>query len=68
MVKREIINRLNNGTDPKSLGFERAATDAFGNEYWCRRQGAVTVRLNRHEADDGTVTWDDDVEGWENPS
>jgi hypothetical protein len=66
-TKQEIVSTLNSGTDPKSLGFERHSDDGHGHEYWVRTRGAVTMRLNRTETEDGVV-WDDDVDGWENPS
>ena len=66
LSKSTIIDRLNNGADPASLGFSCQADDGQGNSYWTRNQGTTIIRINRFEDEEtGNVTWDDDVSGWE---
>lgn len=65
--KQSIISALNSGADPADFGFDCRADDGQGNEYWCKNQGAIIVRLNCYtDPETGNKTWSDDVSGWEN--
>jgi hypothetical protein len=59
MKKAKMIELLNAGTSPTSLGFEPMADDGY-NQYWVRRQGVCIIRLNC-----ALGQWDADVSGWE---
>ena len=65
--KQSIIDALNAGSDPADFGFDCRADDGQGNEYWCKNQGSVVVRLNCYtDPKTDKKYWDDDVSGWEN--
>lgn len=57
------LAKLNENDNPKHFGGECLADDGQGNELWLFR--SVDKVANRFESDDdGTVQWDDDIEGW----
>ncbi|MHB8123151.1 MAG: hypothetical protein ACYDG4_13455 [Desulfuromonadaceae bacterium] len=66
LTKMGILAALNSGSDPIEMGFDRRADDGQGNEYWARERGTTMIRINRFKDEEtGTVTWTDDVSGWE---
>jgi hypothetical protein len=63
----KMINALNAGANPADFGLDCRAADGQGNEYWCKNQGAIIIRLNCYtDPETDKKYWDDDVSGWEN--